>query len=55
MEIGAPLQLLDKFCRINKFREKEMDTEALYVALAERGLTDGNRSELKKKAETALP
>ena len=30
----------DKFCDVNKFEELEMDTDSLYLALAEENLYD---------------
>ena len=37
----------DKFCDVNKFEELEMDTESLYLALAEENLYDCIRPEKK--------
>ena len=41
----------DKFCDVNKFEELEMDTDSLYLALAEENLYDCIRSEKKGALE----
>ena len=38
---------LTKFCGVNKFEELEMDTESLYLALAEKELEDCIRLEIR--------
>ena len=38
---------VDKFCDVNKFEELEMDTDTLYLALAEENLYDCIRLEKK--------
>ena len=50
----AKLQLLElqynfftRFCDVNKFEELEMDTDSLYVALAEKDLEDCMRPEMR--------
>ena len=41
----------DKFCDVNKFEELEMDTDSLYLALAEEILYDCIRPEKKEAWE----
>ena len=41
----------NKFCGLNKFEELEMDTDSLYVDLAEKVLEDCIRAELKTELE----
>ena len=36
-----------RFCDVNEFEELEMDTEALYLALAEKELEDCTRPEMR--------
>ena len=36
-----------RFCKVNKFEELEMDTDSLYLALAEKELEDCIRPELR--------
>ena len=36
-----------RFCHVNKFEELEMDTDSLYLALAEKELEDCIRSEMR--------
>ena len=38
----------DKFCDVNKFEELEMDTDSLYLALAEENLYDCIEPEKQK-------
>ena len=38
-----------KFCDVNKFEELEMDTDSLYLSLAEKELEDCTRLEMKAK------
>ena len=38
----------DKFCNVNKFEELKMDTDSLYIALAEENLYDCIRTEEKR-------
>ena len=40
-------KLFSRFCDVNKFEELEMDTDSLYLALAEKELEDCIRSEMK--------
>ena len=50
----AKLQMLElyydfftKFCNVNKFEDLEMDTDSLYLALAEKELEDRIRAEMR--------
>ena len=41
-----------KFCDVNKFEELEMDTDSLYVALAEKELEDCIGIEMRAEWQT---
>ena len=41
-----------EFCKVNKFEELEMDTDSLYLALAEKELEDCLRPEMRAEWQT---
>ena len=41
----------NKFCKVNKFEKLEMDTDSLYLALAEKKLEECIRPEMKAEWE----
>ena len=54
----AKMQMLElcykfftKFCDVNKFEELEMDTDSLYLALAEKELEDRIRPEMREESQ----